>query len=120
MKEFLKEHHISMLRFWNATLVGPNIRRFLAAYVTILEAFAAKKSASKGASTAAEFTATHSRMLEQLQVMSHLTLTTDVLSALQLNQLELACASFGEAFRLSYPNQMLAVKGHIVELTRLN
>ena len=52
--------------------------------------------------------------------MSHLTLTADVLSALQLNQLELACTSFGEAFRLSYPNHALAVKGYIVELVRLN
>ena len=52
--------------------------------------------------------------------MSHLTLTMDVLSALQLNQLELACVSLGEAFRLSYPNHRLAVKGQIVELVRLN
>ena len=52
--------------------------------------------------------------------MSHLTLTTDVLSALQLNQLELACISFGGAFRLSYPNHTLAVKGHIAELSSLN
>jgi len=52
--------------------------------------------------------------------MSHLTLTMDVLSARQLNQLELACASSGEALRLSYPNHALAVKGHIAELVRLN
>ena len=109
-----------MQRSWNATLVGPDVRRFLAAYVVILEALAAKKSASKGASAAKDFTATHSRVLEQFQVMSHLTLTTDVLSALQLNQLELACTSFGEAFRLSYPNQTLTVKDRIVELERLH
>ena len=46
-------------------------------------------------------------------------LTTDVLSALQLNQLELACKSFGEELRLSFPNQTLTVKGNIAELARL-
>ena len=42
-----------------------------------------------------------------------------MLSALQLHQLELAFTSFGEAFRLSYPNQTLTVKGHIAELAGL-
>jgi len=120
MQEILKEHHISVQRYWNATIVGPDVRRFLAAYVAIPEALAANKHASKGASATAELTATHSLVLEQLQVMSHLTLTMDVLSARQLNQLELACASSGEALRLSYPNHALAVKGHIAELVRLN
>ena len=54
-------------------------------------------------------------MFEQLQVVSHLSRTTFLLSALQLNQLELACTSFGEAFHLSYPNRTLTVKGYIVE-----
>jgi hypothetical protein len=31
-------------RYWNATLVGPDVRRFLTAYVAILEALAAKIS----------------------------------------------------------------------------
>jgi hypothetical protein len=71
IKEILKVHHISVQRYWNATLVGPDVRRFLTAYVAILEALAAKISGSKGAAAAAEFTATHSRVLEQLQVVSH-------------------------------------------------
>jgi hypothetical protein len=102
-------------RYWNATLVGPDVRRFLAAYVAVLEALAAKTLASKGASAAAEITAMHSRLQQKLQVVSHLSRTTDELSVLQLHQLELACTSFGEAFRLSYPNQTLTMKGHIVE-----
>ena len=56
-----------------------------------------------------------SPVFEQLQGVSHLTRTTYLLLALQLNQLELTCTSFGEAFRLSYPNQTLTVKGYIVE-----
>jgi len=36
-----------MERYRNATLVGPDVRLFLAAYVAILEALAAKFSASK-------------------------------------------------------------------------
>jgi hypothetical protein len=88
MQEIIKVHHISVQRYWNATLVEPGVRRFLTAYVAILEALAAKKSASKGAAAAAEFTATHSRVLEQLQVVRHLTRTIDMLSALELNTLE--------------------------------
>jgi len=42
MQEILKEHHISVQRYWNATIVGPDVRRFLAAYVAIPEALAAK------------------------------------------------------------------------------
>ena len=80
MKEIIKVHHISVQRYWIATLVGPDVRRFLTAYVAILEALAAKKTPSKGAAAAAECTATHSRVLEQLQVMSHFTRTIDMLS----------------------------------------
>ena len=46
-----------------ATVAGPDVRRFLAAYVAILKALAAKFSASKGAEAAAKLTATHSRVL---------------------------------------------------------
>ena len=60
IKEILKGHHISVQRYRNATNVGPGVRRFLAAYVAILEALAAKIFASKGASAAAEFIATQS------------------------------------------------------------
>jgi hypothetical protein len=96
MKEILKVHHISVQRYWNATPVGPDVRRFLTTYVAILEALAAKISASKGAAAAAEFTATHSRILDQLQVVSHFTRTIDMLSALELSTLAHACTSFGE------------------------
>jgi hypothetical protein len=96
MKKILKGHHISVQRYWNATLVGPDVRRFLTAYVAILEALAAKNPASKGAEAAAEFTATHSRVLEQLQVVSHFTRTIDMLSTLEWNTLEHECRSFGE------------------------
>ena len=41
IKEIIKVHHISVQRYWNATLVGPDVRRFLTAYVAILEALAA-------------------------------------------------------------------------------
>jgi len=48
MKEILKEHHISVQRYWNATLVGPDVLRFLAAYLAVLEALAAKNLHRKG------------------------------------------------------------------------
>jgi hypothetical protein len=78
-------------------------------------ALAAKFSASKGAAAAAELTVTHSRVLGQLQVVSQFTRAIGMLSALELNTLEHACTSFGEAFRLSYPSKTLTVKGHIAE-----
>lgn len=114
MKSALQEHHISVQRYWNATLVGPDARRFLAAYEAILETLAAKITASNGPQIAAEFTARHSAVLKQLAVVSHLTRKTEKLSALELDQLEFACTAFGDAFRLHY-NQNLTVKGHIVE-----
>jgi hypothetical protein len=76
------------------TCWASDVRRFLTAYVAIFEVLAAKKSASKGAAAAAEFTATHSRVLEQLQVVSHFTRTIDMLSTLELNTLEHARTSF--------------------------
>ena len=80
-----------------------------------LGALASKVSASKGEAAAAKFTTTHRHTLEKLEVASCLTRTTDTFSSLQLNQLELVSKSFGEAFRLSSPNQRLKVKGHLVE-----
>jgi len=96
MTENLKVHHISVQRNWNAILVGPDVRRFLTAYVAILEALAAKISASKGAAAAAEFTATHSRILGQLQVVSHFTRAIDMPSDLEFNTLSHACTSVDE------------------------
>jgi hypothetical protein len=74
----------------------PDVRRFLTAFVAILEGLAVKISASKGAAAAAVFTATHSRVFEQLQVVSHFTLAICMLSTLELSTLEHACTSFGE------------------------
>ena len=99
MKSTLQEHHISVQRYWNATLVGPDVRRFLAAYEAILETLAAKITASNGQQIAAEFNARHSAVLKQLAVASHLTRKTEKLSALELDQLEFACTAFGDAFR---------------------
>jgi hypothetical protein len=42
------------------------------------------------------FTATHSRVFEQLQVVSHFTSAICMLSTLELSTLEHACTSFGE------------------------
>ena len=77
MKSTLQEHHISVQRYWNATLVGPDVRRFLAAYEAILETLAAKITASNGQQIAAEFNARHSAVLKQLAVASHLTRKTE-------------------------------------------
>ena len=62
-----------------------------------------------------KITTTHRHKLEKLEVASRLTQTTDTFSSLQLSQLELVSKSFGEAFRLSNPNQRLKVNGHLVE-----
>jgi hypothetical protein len=111
MRKIIKVHHINVQCYWNATLVGPGVWRFLTAYAAILEALAANISASKGVAAAAEFIATHRRGLELLQVVSHFTRTTYMLSALELKTLGHARLSFGEALRLSYPKQTLTVKG---------
>jgi hypothetical protein len=63
--EILKVHHISLQRYWNATLVEPlTSGGFLRLTWRSLRCSLQKKTASKGAAAAAEFTATHSRVLE--------------------------------------------------------
>ena len=107
-----------MQRYWNATLVGPDVRKFLVNYEAIIKELAAKiaevEGPVKGPVAAAAFSAKHLRVLKELTVVSRLTRTTEMLTALELNQLDLACKSFGDAFRLSYKKK-LSPKGHIIE-----
>jgi hypothetical protein len=114
MKFILQKYKISVQRSWNATLVGPDVREFLLSYGPIIAELAAKIAKVEGPAAAAEFSVRHLRALKGLTNVSHHTRTTEMLTPVQLNELDLACTNFGVAYRLSY-DKILTVKGHIIE-----
>jgi hypothetical protein len=82
---------------------------------SIIAELAAKIAEVEGPAAAAEFSVRHLRVLEELSILSHHTRTTEMLTPVQLNELDLACTNFGVAYRLSY-DKIFTVKGHIIEL----
>ena len=114
MKVILQKYKISVQRYWNATLVGPDVRKFLLSHGLIIAELAAKIAEVEGPAAAAKFSVRHLRVLKELTIVSHPTRTTEMLTPVQLNELDLACTNFGVAYRLSY-DKILTVKGHIIE-----
>ena len=114
MKVILQKYKISVQRYWNATLVGPDVRKFLLSHGLIIAELAAKIAEVEGPAAAAKFSVRHLRVLKELTIVSHPTRTTEMLTPVQLSELDLACTNFGVAYRLSY-DKILTVKGHIIE-----
>ena len=80
---------------------APSIKCGCRIYPIIAE-LAAKIAEVEGPAAAAAFSAKHLRVLKELTVVSHHTRTTEMLTPLQLNELEDAYTKFGEASRESY------------------
>lgn len=121
MKSSLQVYNISMQRYWNGTLVGPDVRIFLAVYMHILKVIADEMSKIHGQVEADRFLQRFSSVFVHLATISHLSRTTREkvdrygrLTATEIGELEIACIGFGAAFRLAH-KRMLTVKGHIVE-----
>ena len=102
---------ISVQRYWNATLMGPDCRTLLAGYVSILATIsAAIVAAGHGEEEALGFVARHSRVLKPLEVVSRGTRRVigkgpnGLLDDGEKTALKSACAAFGVAWRNSYPN----------------
>lgn len=111
----LKKFRISVQRYWNATLVGPDVRKFLDHFHEILKLVSGLISEKLNAAEGAAFYETHARVLRPLAVVSALTRTTEQLTEEQMVDLEEACAEFGAAYRLSY-EKLLTPKAHIIEV----
>ena len=112
----LKKFRISVQRYWNATLVGPDVRKFLDHFHEILKLVSGLISEKlNAAAKGAAFYETHARVLRPLAVVSALTRTTEQLTEEQMVDLEKACAEFGAAYRLSY-EKLLTPKAHIIEV----
>ena len=74
MKTALDSCGISVQRYWNATLVGPDCRRFLEKSEEILGAIrAAMLSAKYGTQDCDDFVQRHTSVLEPLDTVLHLT-----------------------------------------------
>jgi len=121
LKEALQLYGISMQRYWNGTLVGPDVRKLLLIYEQILRAIADEMAKIHGDAEAARFVARYTSIFVHLRTVSHLTRSTlegrdsyGSFTAHQLSELETACVGFGEAFREAH-GRMLTVKGHLVE-----
>ena len=109
---------ISVQRYWAATLVGPDCRRFLQYYEKILQGIAADmESVGHPESECTDFVNRHTAVLKPLSTVLHLTRKTEMLHReTDMPELRDACTQFGVAWRRSFPHRNgLTPKGHIVE-----
>jgi len=117
MKAALNKWGISVQRYWNATLVGPDCRRFLKHHTGILADIRAVMVLEKyGDAECDSFVKRHADVLKPLGVVLHETRKVRMLTVEELGTLKAACGEFGAAWRVSYPlRAKLTPKGHIVE-----
>ena len=122
MKYVLNVHGISIQRYWNGALVGPDCRAFLEKHGEILGAIRQGiVAAGYGDADAKDFVDRHTAVLKELEVVSRITRRVkgeggnDLLSTAERTELKMACAAFGAAWRGSY-HRILTPKGHIVEV----
>ena len=113
---------ISVRRYWNGALVGPDCRRHLEKHDVILEDIRKGMLAARyGGTEARDFVDRHTAVLKELVVVSSITRRVNragaggLLSDAERAELKRACAAFGAAWRESY-RRILTPKAHIVEV----
>jgi len=107
----LARFRINVQRYWNATLVSPDVRKFLVHFLKILTQVSSKLNAAEGGA----FIEKHARVLKPLAVVSEMTRTTKQLTEEQMVVLQQACTEFGDAYRESC-EKLLTPKAHIIEV----
>ena len=122
MKHVLGTHGISVQRYWNGALVGPDCRRLLENHDVILGDIRKGMLAARyGGTDARDFVDRHTAVLKELVVVSSITRRVNragaggLLSDAERAELKRACAAFGAAWRESY-RRILTPKAHIVEV----
>ena len=121
-KHALDMQGVSVRRYWNGALVGPDCRRLLEKHDVILEDIRKGMVAARyGGTEARDFVDRHTAVLKELVVVSSITRRVKgagaggLLSDAERAELKRACAAFGEAWRASY-HRILTPKGNIVDL----
>mmetsp|Transcript_11631 Transcript_11631/g.23460 ORF Transcript_11631/g.23460 Transcript_11631/m.23460 type:complete len:262 (-) Transcript_11631:7-792(-) len=117
MKVALNKWDISVQRYWNATLVGPDCNRFLKYCTQILADIRAVVVLEKcGGAECNSFVKRHADVLKPLGVVLRETRKVRMLTVEERRVLKTACGEFGAAWRVSYPlRAKLNPKGHIAE-----
>lgn len=108
-KFVLGKHGVSIQRYWNGALVGPDCRRLLENCAAILEDVRkGMVAAGFGEAEARDFVNTHTAVLKELVVVSRITRRVDgagakgCLSEEERTELKRACAAFGAARRANF------------------
>ena len=117
MKVALNKWDISVQRYWNATLVGPDCNRFLKYCTQILADIRAVVVLEKcGGAECNSFVKRHADVLKPLGVVLRETREVRILTVEERRVLKTACGEFGAAWRVSYPlRAKVNPKGHIAE-----
>ena len=118
LKAALAKHNISVQRYWNGTLVGPDCRKLLQNYESVLAALSQAIQGSTsgwGAVEAERFVYRHTAVLKPLATISHLTRAPRKLTDVEIDKLRDACAEFGRARRAHFPDSPLTPKEHVTE-----
>ena len=122
MKYVLGVHGISIQRYWNGALVGPDCRTLLEKHGEILGAIRQGiVAAGYGDADAKDFVHRHTALLKELEVVSRITRRvkgegeSGLLLATERAELKRSCAAFGAAWRESY-RRILTPKAHIVDV----
>ena len=116
-KQALARFNISVQRYWNGSLVGPDCMLLTENYIAVLTQVRIKiDELFPTSSKATAFFDRHAQVLRHIHVIGHLSRKVAMLTAGELDELETACFEFGRVFRVSYPDHpILTVKGHTVE-----
>lgn len=103
LKLALARFNISVQRYWNGSLVGPDCTLFTDNFIDVLTQVHLKiDELFPGSSKALFFFDRHAQVLQHVHVFGHLSRKVAMLTAGELDALETACLEFGRSFRLSY------------------
>lgn len=98
LKGALKKFNISVQRYWNGQLVGPDCRRFIKHHKEILADIGnAVEAHGWSAAESQDLVARHCDVIEHLDVVGHYSRAVRTLTPSEIDELARACAKFGEA-----------------------
>jgi len=118
-KKTLSNKGISVQRYWNGAIVGPDCRKFLKMFRAVLEIIRAEIEKKTWRCEGQKWFDRHVAVLKELDVVGNYCLLprTSMLLLEELDALQAACTAYGAAYREAYPNHpILTHKGHLIEM----